>query len=67
MGRDKVQPVENGAIPVLVVLGFIQKQAEQAMFIEPVNTPPPSHPKVPLLHGSISSCLQFPDLFGFLS
>jgi hypothetical protein len=50
----------GGAIPGLVVLGSVRKQAERAMGSKPVSI---------LLHGfSISSCRQVPALsFEFLS
>jgi hypothetical protein len=49
----------GGAIPGLVVLGSVRKQAEQAMGSKPVSS---------TLHGlCISSCLQVPVLYEFLS
>jgi hypothetical protein len=54
----RVQPIVGGAIPRLVVLGSIRKQAEQAMWNKPVcNT-------LPWLHQFL---LQVPFLFEFLS
>ena len=50
----KASPIVGGAIPGLVVLGFIGKQAEQAMRASQEATP---------LHGlCISSFLQVPAL-----
>jgi hypothetical protein len=48
-----------GAIPGLVVLGSIRKQAEQAMGGKAVSSIPGSY--------CIGSCLQVPALFEFLS
>jgi hypothetical protein len=39
--KGRVQPIEGGAIPGLVVLGSIRKQAEQARRIKPVSNIPP--------------------------
>jgi len=48
----------GGAIPRLMVLGSIRKQAEQAMRSKPVSS---------ILHGlCLSSCLQVPALLEFL-
>ena len=49
----------DGAIPWLVILGSIRKKAEQVMGNKPVSSVPPW----PL----ISSCIQVPALFVFLS
>ena len=38
---EKSQPIMGGAIPGLVVLGSIRKQAEQAMGNRPVRNIPP--------------------------
>ena len=55
----KAQPVAGGAIPALLVLGSIKKQAEQGMGNKSVSS---------ILHGVCnSSCLQHPALFEFLS
>ena len=49
----------GGAIPGLVVLDSVSKQAEEAMSSKPINSS---------LHGlCFSSCLQVPDLLEFLS
>jgi hypothetical protein len=51
---EKAQPIVGVAIPGLVVLGSIRKQAEQAMGSRPVSS---------TLHGlCISFCLQDPAL-----
>ena len=51
----KAQLIVGGAIPGLVILGSIRKLAEQA-----------SKHRLPMV-SAISSCLQVPALFEFLS
>jgi hypothetical protein len=63
----RVQVTVGGAIPRLVVLSPIRKQAEQAMRNKPLSSPllwPSSQflPPVPLCGLCLSSCLQVPTL-----
>jgi hypothetical protein len=55
-------PIMGGAIPGLVVLGSIRKQAEQARGSKPVSSTPSMASAL-----SLSSCLQVPVLCEFLS
>jgi hypothetical protein len=58
MIHGKEQPINSGAIPELIVLGSIGKQAEKAMESRKQATP---------LYGlCMSSCLQVPILFELL-
>ena len=47
-------PIVSGAIPGLVVLGSIRKQAEKARGSKPVSSIPPY-----VSSSSVSSCLDF--------
>jgi hypothetical protein len=66
----------DGAIPDLVAQDSIRKQSEQVMRSKPVTTTTttttttthsPTHPPHPCNGLCISSCLQVPALFEFLS
>ena len=52
------EAVVGGAIPGLIVLGSIRKQAEQARRSNPVSSIPPQ-PLHPLLPPCVSSCPDF--------